>query len=115
MNSGEKAEVPTWEKTADELYVYYKLSAEQLAPAWAAFEALVASLPAPMNRPRLLCQTASAEGLEGSAGATWMEIHTGEHAHEVAALMAAKLQGLITGERHCESFRALRGPVLTGS
>ena len=80
-----------------ELYVYYKLRAENAAAARAAFEAARGD-----TAVRLLQREDGGELL------TWMEIHAPQQA-DVEARVAAAMAPFIEGARHRELFSPLSG------
>lgn len=85
----------------DELYLYYKVRADDVDTALAAFEALALGAAA----PRLLCRQDEAQGSHGMQ--TWMEIYNSSAQAAAEAQVAAALRPFIQGARHLERFRPL--------
>ena len=83
-----------------ELYVYYRLRAEQAGAARAAFDAARGAQPV-----RLLQRQDGA----GAALLTWMEIYAVDldDAQALERRIAQALQPFVQGLRHCERFDGL--------
>lgn len=85
----------------DELYLYYKVHADDVGAALAAFEALGLGAAA----PRLLSRQDEAQASQDMQ--TWMEIYSSSDQAAAEAQVAAALQPFIQGPRHLERFKPL--------
>lgn len=85
---------------AAELYVYYRLKAEQAAAALAAFTAARGDAAVRLlQRPPAEVDAAEEGGEDGLL--TWMEVYT---CPALEPRIAAALAGFVQGERHHERF-----------